>query len=1168
MSFRDNDHGCASRRGKAPAPPRAVLSSCAEAARGGASALPRRARASALLVVVTVTVLTAPLRAEAPLDPAGIEFFESKIRPLLVEQCYKCHSEGQKKKGGLLLDTRAGVLKGGDTGPALVAGDVSKSLVLKAVHYKDEELQMPPDGKLSDAQIADLEAWVKMGAPDPRGGDAPAVAGAPSAIDLGEGRKWWAYQPPMEHPLPAVNDATWAKQPIDRFILAKLEEKGLKPSAPADRRTLIRRVYFDLIGLPPPKDEVEAFVGDASPDAYPKLIDQLLASPLYGQRWARHWLDVVRYTDSFDSRIVGGEPDCAFAWRYRDWVVDSFNSDLPYDRFVQEQVAGDLLPSRDGEPFNKDGIVATGVYMIGEWGGGDADKDKLISDIVDDQVDLTGRAFMGLTVACARCHDHKFDPISTKDYYGLAGIYYSSRILSDYGPKGGSPVNIRAPLMSEQEFAQRKADEARVALLTGEIDAALDAQYAQLAAAMLPQVDKYLTAAWEYEHYKGGAPRPPIAEFARQRGLRAYELSQWTKFITAPQLELLSTPAKLASAGLYGWRNAANAEAPIVVINRSDEPLSELPTLTFPPRSVNLHPSPLAGVAVTWTSPITGRVRVAGKVTDGHAVCGDGIAWSLSSTGGKAPGEIGSGTIANGGMQTLAEGTGGSKLGSIDVVAGEQLQLAILPKVEYSCDTTRIELEIAEVGGGRVWNLEKDATVPGHATNPLPDQYDNATTWTFHDLANGASRAFASGSPMSRFAGTMRGSADGTALTAAAGDVAKALLVMHAEVRTIRGEGKDPASLTTPDAAFYQLLTAPRGPFWAAARLNDAHLEPRSRDQLAARRAEAKTLREKVALPIPLAHAVQEGGTPKSLFPGIQDVPVHIRGRYDKLGEVVPRRFPQVIAGEQQPTIKQGSGRLELAKWLGSADHPLTARVMVNRIWQHHFGDGIVRTPNNVGKLGTPPTHPELLDRLAVEFVKSGWSIKAMHRMIMLSATYQQASAMNAQTLKADPDNLLLGRMNRRKLDAESLRDALLSVAGTLDTTAGGVAINDLNTPRRSLYVMTIRSDRANYRSLFDAADASAIVEKRVDSTVAPQALFLMNHPFVLDRAKQLTARVAREGGADDAAKIDWLYRTLFARQPDAGEVQIGKSLVAPGAVGWQAYCHVLLCANEFMYVD
>ncbi|MGB7160619.1 MAG: DUF1549 domain-containing protein, partial [Tepidisphaeraceae bacterium] len=521
-----------------------------------------------------------------------------------------------------------------------------------------------------------------------RGQAPPDRAGVEFFENHDEARKSWAYQPPRDQPLPAVKDADWAKTPIDRFVLAKLEERGLKPAPATDRRTLIRRAYFDLIGLPPSPAEVDAFVADASPDAYAKLIDKLLASPTYGQRWARHWLDVVRYTDSFDSRVLGGPNDSAFAWRYRDWVVDSFNRDLPFDRFVQEQVAGDLIPSLDGKPFNKDGIVATGVYMIGEWGGGDADKEKLISDIVDDQVDVTGRAFMGLTVSCARCHDHKFDPISTKDYYGLAGIFYSSHILSDMGPKGGSPVNVRAPLMSEAELAQRKADETRVAQLDAEIESALDAQYTQLASAMLPQADKYLAAAWEYEHYKGGAQRPPIAEFARQRGLRGYELTQWVKFIAAPELDLLTQPAPSIGglASVFGWRNARSAEAPIVLINSTPQAqtINGVAGLTLPGLSVNLHPSPSAGVAVSWKSPISGRVRITGRVTDGHAVCGDGIAWSLAKVGGKSAGELASGTVANGGAQALIDGTGGASLAALDVLAGERVQLTILPKVEYS----------------------------------------------------------------------------------------------------------------------------------------------------------------------------------------------------------------------------------------------------------------------------------------------------------------------------------------------------------------------------------------------------------------------------------------------------------------------------------------------------
>jgi hypothetical protein len=335
-------------------------------------------------------------------------------------------------------------------------------------------------------------------------------------------------------------------------------------------------------------------------------------------------------------------------------------------------------------------------------------------------------------------------------------------------------------------------------------------------------------------------------------------------------------------------------------------------------------------------------------------------------------------------------------------------------------------------------------------------------------------------------------------------------------------------------------------------------------------RTESETIRKELSVPVPLTHCMQEGGTKASMFPGMQDVPVHIRGSYTRLGDVVPRHFPTVIAGENQPPIKHGSGRKELAEWVASVANPLTARVIANRIWQGHFGEGIVRTPNNFGRLGAAPTHPELLDHLATRLVQLGWSLKALHREIMLSAAYQQASEGDPATMKADPDNLLLGRMNRRRLDAEGLRDSLLAVADRLDKTIGGPAVNDMDTPRRTLYVMTVRSDRATYRSLFDAADSSAIVEKRIDSTVAPQALFLLNNPFALEQTKRLAQRTSKRPGVD-SAKIDWLYRLLFARPATPKEIGLGQASLKNGdspEPAWDACCQVLLCTNEFMYVD
>ncbi len=594
----------------------------------------------------------------------------------------------------------------------------------------------------------------------------------------------------------------------------------MKPAPPADRRTLIRRAYFDLIGLPPSPAEVDAFVADPSTDAFARVIDRLLASPRYGERWGRHWLDVVRYADAFDLRSIKGDQigagDISEAWRYRDWVVNAFNRDLPYDQFIINQVAGDMLPAADGAKLNTDGLVATSMYVIGNWPGGDADKEKMMADIVDDQIDVTGRAFLGMTLACARCHDHKFDPISQKDYYALAGIFFSSHILPSPGEKtAGSPVS-RIPLASPEIVEPRR---------------------------------KYDTAVGELQK-----------------------------------------------------KIAALAKKPSAVQEKKD-----------------------------------------------------------------------------------------------------------------------LEAQLARL-----------------QSNP-PAGYE-------------------------------------------------------------------------------------------------------------------------------VANAMQEGGVPQSQYAGTQDWYVLARGQYDRKGDRVQRGFPRILAGDVQRNIIRGSGRMELAQWIASADNPMTARVMVNRIWQHHFGEGIVRTPNNYGKLGVPPTHPELLDWLALRFIDNGWSIKRMHRLIMLSSAYQQSSEGDPATMRADPDNLLFGHMNRQRLEAEPLRDAMLAVSGTLDPTPGGVPTRNLQSNRRTLYLMTVRSDRSNYRMLFDAADPTAIADHRIDSTVAPQALFLMNDAFVLEKAGALAERIGRENRDETSSQIKLLYRVLFARSPSEAEMEIATEAIR--SEGLAKFCQVLLCTNEFTYID
>ena len=424
-----------------------------------------------------------------------------------------------------------------------------------------------------------------------------------------------------------------------------------------------------------------------------------------------------------------------------------------------------------------------------------------------------------------------------------------------------------------------------------------------------------------------------------------------------------------------------------------------------------------------------------------------------------------------------------------------------------------------------------------------------------------SSGEWAAGTPMAKWFSAVNRHASNTEMEAASKEIQRALL--------------SPDAANSPVGRLYQDLVNPRGAFWAGSADVEKNFPPEARKTLEAQRLELSLLKQNVPPALARAHGLQDGGVPESPHAGLHDVRVHLRGRYDNLGDIAPRRFPRVLAGDDQKPIREGSGRLELADWIASPDNPLTARVMVNRIWQHHFGEGIVRTPNNYGKLGTRPTHPELLDYLAHRFVESGWSVKAMHRAIMLSAAYQQSSIPRPATFEADPDNLLFGRMNRRRLESEPLRDSLLDAAGKLDLTMGGPAIRDLNTPRRTLYVMTIRSDRATYQFLFDAADPGAIVEKRIDSTVAPQALFLLNNPFVQAQIKGLAQRVLKEAPADDEARVQWLYQLLYARPAGKKELPLGLTALAQARAetkdaeaAWEQYCQVLICANEFVYVD
>jgi len=792
--------------------------------------------------------------------PADFDFFEAKIRPLLAAHCYACHSDAAQE-GDLRLDWREGWAKGGQSGPAIIPGKPDDTLLVRAVRRWDKNFSMPPDTSLSATEVADLVEWVKRGAPDPRN-TAPAAAApqkSASAIDYEKGRQHWSFQPLGNPPLPEVRDQSWQRSEVDRFTLAQMEHAGITPVQEADRRSLIRRATFDLTGLPPTPAEVEAFVNDAAPDAFVRLVDRLLASPRYGEHWGRHWLDVVRYADTCGNASDFPVPQ---AVKYRNYVIAAFNSDLPYDRFIRQQIAGDLLPAAsDGERFNQ--TVATGYLAIARYFGGGKGEPHLT---LDDAIDNLGRTFLGLSISCARCHDHKFDPVSQHDYYAIYGIFSSTRF-----PHPGS------------EGMNRPAD--LVALLPGtELESAKQAWQAQIAAS--------------------------------------------------------------------------------------------------------------------------------------------------------------------------------------------------------DAEIKKLEAEVGE--------LSKQP------------------------------------------------------------------------------EGEE----------------------------RNAKLA-RANGSLGAMRAHHKQLTQTV--PYEQAYAVSEGKA--------ADAQMHVRGDPQRLGKQVPRGFLQVLGGQTLPKDQASSGRLELASWIADPANPLTARVMVNRIWQYHFGRGLVPTPNDFGARGLPPTHPELLDYLAQRFIRGGWSVKSMHRLILLSHTWQLASlAPDASTGELspavvaafetdsaiDPHNAKWWHADHRRLDAESIRDSLLFISGDLDLSPPGVhpfppvhtweftqhqqffAVYDNR--QRTIYQMQQRLRRHPFLELFDGADPNLSTAARNASTTPLQTLFIMNDKFVHDQAAKIAAQVT-SGQKDDATAIDIAFRLLYARPPQAEELRLAadyltqmrsqlsaKNLDPSGA--WPSLVRALLGANEFIFLD
>ncbi len=889
---------------------------------------PFPALACAFVAVFTMSV---SLRADEP----RAEFFEAKIRPVLVEKCYSCHSAAKKQRGRLSLDTKAATLKGGDSGSSLVAGKPGASLILKALNHASPDLKMPPDGKLPAEIIANFERWIADGAFDPRDGSGDKIKG----IDVAQGRQFWSFKPPQMPAMPTVKNAAWSHSAIDRFVLAKLEAEGLAPVKLAGRRELIRRLTFDLIGLPPTPDEVQAFENDPSPEAYAKVVERVLQSPHYGERWGRRWLDVARYAED-QAHTFAVTPNTN-AYRYRDWVIAALNSDMPYDQFIKMQIAADTIDMPDAERIKN--LPALGFFGLGAQYYKNSDAAKATADELDDRVDTLTRGFLGLTVSCARCHDHKFDPIPQIDYYSLAGIFQSCKLAN-------------VPLAPAEVVKQYTEGQSKLKKVADEQKSFTKQEKAAHAENSVGTAAQAIVAAWRYQADNRGPKKMSMAEFAAQEKLSTDELQRWVKFLQAA------------------------------------------------PKS-----SALESCRVMFQS-----------------------------------------------------------------------QPAMREQVETAAKDVQVKLSEA-VAAKKAGKLKKDQT-----------------------------------------------------------ELLKVFL----------GE-KGP--LEPSDDELKTLLPAEK---------------KQKLDQFAADMKLVKTSYSQT--PPPVAHGLAEGSP--------QNMKVFLRGNPAKLGDVAPRRFLQVLSTDS-PAFSKGSGRLELADAIANRNNPLTARVIVNRLWQGHFGRGLVGTTSNFGELGERPSHPELLDYLACRLMDQGWSLKAIHREIVLSTTYQLSSDDSAINSTKDAGNRWLWRHERARLDVESWRDAMLVVAGKLDPTLGGPTFDLNNTAvlRRTVYAKISRHDLNATLRLFDFPDANITSERRSETTVPQQQLFAMNSPFVVETAKAFAVRLHSEA-KDNDARIRRGFQLAFGRQPTSDELSVAlgylnedDSLEQRAAIRltrWERFAQILLAGNEFAYVD
>ncbi|MFN0022069.1 MAG: DUF1553 domain-containing protein [Pirellulaceae bacterium] len=1081
---------------------------------------------SLILLAVTASVL----RAEGP-SSEQVEFFEKKVRPLLVAKCFECHSD-QNEESELRVDSLAELLAGGTRGPAIVPGKPAESLLVRAIGH-GETLQMPPKKKLSAVEIVDLTKWIKDGAAWPGENAKPLAAGAAKGMVFSDvQKKHWAFQGVREQTVPEIRDAASSASPVDRFLLAKMEQANLKPAAPAEKRTLLRRATFDLTGLPPTPDELRAFLADETPDGFARVVDRLLASPRYGEKYGRHWLDLARYADSngLDENLA-----YANAFRYRDWVIGAFNKDKPYDRFLQEQLAGDLLPGSEEERI--EGIAATGFLCIGAKMLAEDDPVKMQMDIIDEQVDTLGKVFLGMTLGCARCHDHKFDPLPTRDYYSLAGIFKSTKTMENHSVVA---VWQERPLADSASVAKRDEHRKKIDAKRGEIAGHVNSATEEILKVERKRPAEYLLAAWRRtqlsELLAQAKPLGTLPEEERKKiaGLQLIEMENFNR----------GNVAKFTTG--YG-------EGIGVLVNQGQLP-------NFAEYDV--------AVEKAGTFQLELRYAAAGarpcKVLVNGMLALDGVA-------GKVTGSW------NPHTQTwFIEGF-------VDLKAGQ--------------NTIRIERADAFP------HLDKMLIAPAMGSLTIAVKYESpplntefVEQWAkyLERSKNETDNIFAPWHSVvagKEPSGTLLGEPLPKTLSELAAAYGKAFAIVEVAWQKLKASPEGKSSAKLPDEMqekLRQVLYDNEGPFAPTKGIENS-FTPELRETIKKQREELAAL--EAAMPkLPEAMAVSEAKS--------ENLRIHIRGSHLTLGEETPRQFPRILSGESQsPLAGERSGRLDLARWMTRAENPLTARVMVNRIWQWHFGEGIVRSVDNFGLLGEQPTHPELLDYLARRFVDDGWSIKKMHRRLMLSGAYQRSGKSDSNN-SIDPENRCLSHFPRRRLEAEEIRDSLLAVSDSLDCRMGGSQLGIENHKyvtstvnvdpvvyggnRRSVYLPVVRSALYDVFQAFDFADPSVASGKRDSTTVAPQALFMMNSQIAADQSRELGVLILK-AAVDDTNRIRLLYERAYSRPPTDAEITrslafldrfasasagAGNSAESARSRAWQTLCRAVLAANEFVYTE